>query len=430
MAIAELRGVQLRALAGIEQAAERGQAERRLTAPERGKRDGECLPEVGVAVGCAAAHGAFAQPGERVAGEVACLGLVAGSGREHEALAAAAVAPVLDGGKEDEAVDEAQQLLEEGLPVVGALGVLQGAAQRRVGRVRQEPGAQLAQGLGDLVAQPAAHGDAGLLAGGAPVLPGAVGRRRIGRAEAAGVGEQPEGAEVGEQFLLEDRFEVDLDIGGARQAGVVAQDAQHEAVADDGPERRVARVERLLRQHEGAAAAGAAGVGVGFAEALGGGIQRLVEASKHQRHPAGECGVTDGVVAAGLPDGRARRSVGKVQHVAHERQQPLAYGDLVRLHVPALAQAAEILPERQRDLEVTRDLVAQLQALGDAVVRLGLLAGLGVGQQGQARQLLGRNQAALDADGAVGELMRETLGHAGQGSVDAHAPRSRLRAMV
>ncbi len=197
-----------------------------------------------------------------------------------------------------------------------------------------------------------------------------------------------------------------LDVGRAREAGVVAQDAQREAVADDGPERGVAGVERLLRQHEGAAPARFAGGGVGVAKALGGAVQRLVEAGQHQGHVAAVAGVADGVALPGVQGGGAARGVGKVQHVAQQGQQPLAEGERVGVRVRALAQGLEVAPEGERDLEVARDLVAQLQALGDAVVRLGLLAGLGVGQQREAGELFGGDEAAFDADGAVRELMR------------------------
>lgn len=225
------------------------------------------------------------------------------------------------------------------------------------------------------------------------------------------MGQQPEGAEVGQQLFGEQRFEVDLDVRRTREAGVVAQDAQRQAVADDGPQRRIAGVQRLLRQHEGAAAARLAGVGVGLAESLSGTVQRLVEAGEDQGHAATGARMPDGVLVAGMLNGRATRSVMEVQHVAQQWQQPLAHGDIMRLHVLPAAQRLEILPEGERNLEVAGDFVAQLQALGDAVLRLGLLASLGVGQQGQAGQFLSGEQATFDADGAVGELVEGLLGH-------------------
>ena len=82
-----------------------------------------------------------------------------------------------------------------------------------------------------LKAQVHAHGFAAFLARVAPALPGAVGGLGVGAvwlgfAKARGVGQQPEGGEVGVQLFGEEGFEVHLHIGRAREAGVVAQDAQ------------------------------------------------------------------------------------------------------------------------------------------------------------------------------------------------------------
>ena len=109
-----------------------------------------------------------------------------------------------------------------------------------------------------LKAQVHAHGFAAFLACAAPTLPRAVGGLGggavwLGFAKARGMGQQPEGGEVSVELFSEDGFEVHLNIGRPGQAGVVAQDAQLEPVAGDGPEGLVGRVECLLRQHVGAA---------------------------------------------------------------------------------------------------------------------------------------------------------------------------------
>jgi hypothetical protein len=65
----------------------------------------------------------------------------------------------------------------------------------------------------------------GQSAGSAPTLP-----------KARGVGEQPEGGEIRIEAFVEDGFEVGLDVGRPGETGVVAQDAQLEAVADHGPQ--------------------------------------------------------------------------------------------------------------------------------------------------------------------------------------------------
>ena len=93
------------------------------------------------------------------------------------------------------------------------------------------------------------------------------------------------------------------------------------------------------------------------------------------------------------------------QHLAQQGQQQGVYRELVRRNVLAVALLHKVLPQVLRNLEGAGDFIAQLQAPGDAVVRLGLLGGLGGGQGGEAAELFSRNQAALDADGGVGELL-------------------------
>ena len=74
-------------------------------------------------------------------------------------------------------------------------------------------------------------------------------------------------------------------------------------------------------------------------------------------------------------------------------------------HVLALSQYLKILPEIERNLEVARNFVAQLQTFRNAVVAFRLPSVLGVRKQSQARQFVGRNEAALDTNGTVGQLM-------------------------
>ena len=49
------------------------------------------------------------------------------------------------------------------------------------------------------------------------------------------VAQQPEQREVGVHLAIEHRLQVELDVGLAGQANVVAQDAQLQAVADETP---------------------------------------------------------------------------------------------------------------------------------------------------------------------------------------------------
>ena len=76
------------------------------------------------------------------------------------------------------------------------------------------------------------------------------------------VAEQPEQGEVGVDLARHHRFEVELDKGLAGQAGVVAQDAQAQAVGDEPPEMLVGAVEELLDQAVRAGAVGPAAPGM------------------------------------------------------------------------------------------------------------------------------------------------------------------------
>jgi len=116
--------------------------------------------------------------------------------------------------------------------------------------VPKEAGTQRAQRFGDAIAQAVAGSHASFLAGTAPSLPRAIARFSIDLAKPAGVRQEPEGREVGIQLFAEHGLQVDLDIGRPREAGVVAQDAQGQPIADQCPKRVVRSVQCFLRQHE------------------------------------------------------------------------------------------------------------------------------------------------------------------------------------
>lgn len=59
---------------------------------------------------------------------------------------------------------------------------------------------------------------------------------------------KPQHCEVGERLAVEDGFKVELQVGGAREGRVVAQQSQSSAVGDDAPEVRVGSVQELLHQ--------------------------------------------------------------------------------------------------------------------------------------------------------------------------------------
>ena len=116
---------ELRGLVVGEQAAERRQAEPRLAARERREGRLQPLEGVGVLVPGGAAHAALAQAGDAVALGVDAAGGRRGARRMQEVA-------VLGGEQEDQAVDEAEQLLEVGLR--GQVAAAQRLAERGVGR--------------------------------------------------------------------------------------------------------------------------------------------------------------------------------------------------------------------------------------------------------------------------------------------------------
>ena len=76
--------------------------------------------------------------------------------------------------------------------------------------------------------------------------------------EAALVADHPQDGEVGEDLAGEHRFEVELDVGGSGQAGVVPKEAEAPAVRQDRPEVVIGAVEELL-DHGGRGGGGGAG---------------------------------------------------------------------------------------------------------------------------------------------------------------------------
>ena len=81
------------------------------------------------------------------------------------------------------------------------------------------------------------------------------------------VAEEPEELEVGILAALEHGEEVELDVGLAGEGDVVAQDAEVEAVGDEGPEVVVGAVEELLHHGVRAFLGGALGSGGALVDA-------------------------------------------------------------------------------------------------------------------------------------------------------------------
>ena len=75
-----------------------------------------------------------------------------------------------------------------------------------------------------------------------------LGPLRDPRLEPSAVGEVPEQGEIGVCLFSEDRLEVELQIGVAGERGVVAQQTQRPAVADDAPQPVRGAIQELLEQ--------------------------------------------------------------------------------------------------------------------------------------------------------------------------------------
>ena len=159
-----------------EEAAEGGQAEPQLAVGERLEGRLQALEGVSVLVPSGSAHEALAQAGDAVA-----LGVdPARRGRGGVGMQEVAV---LGGEQEDQAVDEAEQLLEVGLR--GEVAGGQCLAERGVGRVLDEALAEFLEGRLDAQSELFARGCALGPAALAPALERAVGDRGTYGAEAA-----------------------------------------------------------------------------------------------------------------------------------------------------------------------------------------------------------------------------------------------------
>ncbi len=279
-----------------------------------------------------------------------------------------------------------------------------------------EAGAECPQRGGDAVAQAIAGANAGFVPGVAPAFQRAIrghrrrtlipGRSPGGRgkrfAEAARVGDQPEGREVGVEVLGEDRLQIDVDIRRAGQAGVGAQDAQAESIGDDGPEAAIGGVQNLLRQQERRPAAQALGGPV--AEALMRAVEVLRMRGEHQRHTTPKRVEADRESAFADHDLTDRLQIGEAEHLPAEWDKEFLDRESMRVEVGALATDLEIAPEVLRDLPVTADLVAQLQSLGNIVVHFGLLGAIGFLQLREARELVRGQEPAFDAQSREGKF--------------------------
>ncbi|MCZ7620317.1 MAG: hypothetical protein M5U32_19155 [Myxococcota bacterium] len=336
------------------------------------------LPAIGMRP-AAAARRQPAQPGGAVVREVTLLGVGLGVRIEQQAA-------VLGDEQEEQPVDQAQQL-----PVVVLLAERAGGqcvAQRAVLRMRQEA---LAEGLDrglDAVAEPLERTGPLLLRRLHPALEPALGRA-LGL-DPRLVQHQPQDGEVRVGLTFQHGLEVELDVSLAREARVVAQEAQAQAVAEDGPEMRVAAVQQLLHEAVRALARGAGHAGAAAIE-----IRAKADQVDRRVVPV----VRDGDGAAREFDPAAGRQQPAVAEFLEERQQPtLAREPRVRSAVAELrAGLAEARPRAEQPVPRARHRLAEPRAGLEVVVRRGEARQLAVAG-GDALQQLRRQQTAFAAD--------------------------------
>ncbi|MCY1298810.1 hypothetical protein D9M70_483130 [compost metagenome] len=227
-------------------------------------------------------------------------------------MSAGLIYSVLDGRQEDEPIDQPQQFLKEGPTAqrtVLAIQALQSRPQLAVGGVREKACAKSTQGFGHLVAQVRPYGDAGFQAHRSPAFPHTVGGLSWRAAKSARMRQQPKRREVGVELFGKERFEVNFDVSRASKTRIVAQDAQRQAVRDDGPQGGIGGIKGLLGQHVGAASTNFARVRAGLSETLRRRIQRPVMCGKDQGHTTALGGMANGVAVATALDSRTASNI-------------------------------------------------------------------------------------------------------------------------
>ena len=415
--VGELGGIQVRALVRGKQAAQGGQPQARLALAQAVEDDFDGLPQVVKPGAGTAAQGQVAQAGQGVAAGVGLGGGGFGAGGGGVGLCffsrglGGDEAALFHAEGEDAAVDEAQQLGKVVLRAQAA--ALQGLAQGVVGGVLHKALAQGEQRLRDARAQAVAHAGAFFLPGFAPGFPGDGGWRCIGvgalpcaaaqQPGTAGVQQAPGKGKFGQALAGQQVLQIKLKVAGAGERGGVAQQAQGFAVAHQRPLVRGAGVEQFLRQLKGgffaAAAAGDGKACVGLVQPQGVGCHHDGQAGARVTRTGCAGPVGDGVVArlAALPQGDAAAGAhaGVGQGVAQQFGDE-AGGGVLGVVIRAFQQRGKAAPLGAGNLKGAADFVFELQALGQAVVGLGLQAGAAMGGLGQH---VGQEQAAFEPQG-------------------------------
>ena len=287
-----------------EQAAERRQAEPLLAARERGEGDRAALPS-----------GRGAGPRRRAARRGRARRRPNSPRRRACAAAAARVrrmqqVAVLGGEQKDQPIDEAEKLAEELRQRQRAdcscsrSAALLGCDRKplpRLSSAASTPSRSLSRAVTPSFWPASRQRSSAQSDGGVPAS-----------AEAAGMDQQPQRREIGEGIAFEDAAQIGLDIGGARQARIVAHEAQVDAVGAKAPERAFAGIEPVLQGGGGRAPAPVGG------QVRAGAVEIVRGRHDHDRYAAAERFQRDGELPVADRASAHAAHVGKAEHVAQE----------------------------------------------------------------------------------------------------------------
>ena len=373
-------GVDIGAPVRPEQSAERRQAERGGAARQAPERDPQAQPQVGVPVVVPPPERPFAQPRRGVAlSEDGPLLLRSFRPVEKTAL--------LRRKQEQQAVDEAQDLLEVAFPGQGP------AAERPpeipVPRMHEEAIAEAPERLGHAEAKVGADPLAGVVRLRPPLLDDAGGGQPVAGPEPARVDGEPERREVGVQLVLEDQVEIRLDEGRPGKARVVPQEPEPRAVRSQAPQRGVLGVEVLLQETVRRLPP------VFLTETGVGPVEVVVPRGEQDRNRGLERPVADPEHPAASRKRRGRLQVLVAEDRPKKGRQPLVHADPGSGGGGASPSFGIPAPEVARDQPVAADLVLESQRLRQAVIGARLPRRI---QCRDALQVVRRKHAALKGE--------------------------------
>ncbi len=264
------------------------------------------------------AHRPLAQSRQRVPFCVDTSRLVRRAGRVQQAT-------IFRREDEDQAVDDAQELLEIGVPAERAIG--QRLTECAVGRVLNEALAKFEQGRFNALAQFVTRRDPIGSSAFAPAFQRAVRNGGIRLPEPALMDQQPEPRKIWKQAFGEDFRQVGFDPGRPRQADIVAHHAQRHTVTDQTPGGILSGIQVLLQQQgRGSPARAIAELGKAFIDA---GSTRTFSRGRRDNdwHAPTKRGVPDWKFALADPRDRLRFEGGESKALAHQiEDEPLRRG--------------------------------------------------------------------------------------------------------